>query len=217
MSPQATADQQAAPAPGQYAQPAYFPPQGQQPQQPPPGYAPQPQMDPNSPGQPMNQQMYPGQPQAYGTPLVSLTAQPAPVACPHCGHRGMTAVGYESGGFTQYVGSRKRCAHGIPLTPSPQPHGAALLLYRLPGLYPLLDRWPEGCAPQVRERESRLGVEPETEHRYVLTRPSAVLPSRRTTAAVAPRSTISLRLRRPHAKAVGVITSPWFRISTTFF
>ncbi|KAL2106274.1 hypothetical protein VUR80DRAFT_6974 [Thermomyces stellatus] len=103
MSPQATADQQAAPAPGQYAQPAYFPPQGQQPQQPPPGYAPQPQMDPNSPGQPMNQQMYPGQPQAYGTPLVSLTAQPAPVACPHCGHRGMTAVGYESGGFTHLM------------------------------------------------------------------------------------------------------------------
>ena len=102
MSPQPTADQQG--TPGQYPQQAYFPPQGQ-PQQPPPGYPQQPQMDPASPqgGQPLNPQMYPGHPQAYGTPLVSLNAQPAPVACPHCGHRGMTAVSYESGGFTQYV------------------------------------------------------------------------------------------------------------------
>lgn len=111
VSPQATADQQPnAGTPGQYPQQqAYFPPQGQ-PQQPPPGYPQQPQMDPAMPGQPMPQQ---GNPQAYGTPLVTLNAQPAPVACPHCGHRGMTSVGYESGGFTQYVASRKGCERDI--------------------------------------------------------------------------------------------------------
>lgn len=106
VSPQPTADQQqAGGTPGQYPQQAYFPPQGQPqgpPQQPPPGYPQQPQMDA---GSPMNPQMNPGNHQAYGTPLISLNAQPAPVACPHCGHRGMTSVGYESGGFTQYVAS----------------------------------------------------------------------------------------------------------------
>ena len=95
---QPTPDQQQG-APGQYPPQAHF--QGQPQQQPPPGYAPQPAMDPATPGQ--TQPVYPGQPQAYGTPLVSLNQQPAPVACPHCGHRGMTSVGYESGGFTQYV------------------------------------------------------------------------------------------------------------------
>lgn len=96
MAPQPTGDQQ------QYPPQAHFP-QGQQPpQQPPPGYNQQPQMDPAAAAQ-MTQQTHPGHPQAYGTPLVSLSQQPAPVACPHCGHRGMTSVGYESGGFTQYV------------------------------------------------------------------------------------------------------------------
>lgn len=123
MSPQPIDQQQSgvAPAhfaPGQYPQQpqqTYFQGQPQDPsQQPPPGYQQQPPMErsatgpPISPqtGPPMGQQqqgIYPGHPQAYGMPLVSLTAQPAAVQCPHCGHRGMTSVGYESGGFTHLM------------------------------------------------------------------------------------------------------------------
>ncbi|MBE3049136.1 LITAF-like zinc ribbon domain-containing protein [Candidatus Bathyarchaeota archaeon] len=116
MSPQPTDQQQQQQqgvqqhgAPVQYPQPTADQQHGaiQQHQQPlPPGYAQEKPMDPASAPQhvfPPQGQMYPAQPQAYGTPLVSLNQQPAPVACPRCSHRGMTEVEYESGGFTQYV------------------------------------------------------------------------------------------------------------------
>ncbi|TQN71700.1 Cell death-inducing p53-target protein 1-like protein [Colletotrichum shisoi] len=38
--------------------------------------------------------------QPYGTPLPSLGPHPAPVECPECHARGVTAVEYSSGGFT---------------------------------------------------------------------------------------------------------------------
>ncbi|KAK2013444.1 LITAF-like zinc finger domain-containing protein [Colletotrichum eremochloae] len=38
--------------------------------------------------------------QPYGTPLPALGPHPAPVECPDCHARGVTAVEYESGGFT---------------------------------------------------------------------------------------------------------------------
>lgn len=126
MSPQSIDQQQSGVAPAHYPQ-GQYPQQVQQPQQTyfqgqpqdpsqqtPPGYHQQPPMERSATGPPTSPQtgpqvgqqpqgMYPGHPQAYGMPLVSLTAQPAAVQCPHCGHRGMTSVGYESGGFTQYV------------------------------------------------------------------------------------------------------------------
>ena len=37
------------------------------------------------------------------TPLAALNQGPAPVDCPACRQRGITAVNYESGGTTQYV------------------------------------------------------------------------------------------------------------------
>ncbi|EXF85298.1 LITAF-like zinc finger domain-containing protein [Colletotrichum fioriniae PJ7] len=68
---------------------------------------------PNSPPPPQNYggaypppQSYPlqnGGPQnfqPYGTPLPSLGPHPAPVECPECHARGVTAVEYTSGGFT---------------------------------------------------------------------------------------------------------------------
>ncbi|KAK1974674.1 LITAF-like zinc ribbon domain-containing protein [Colletotrichum cereale] len=38
--------------------------------------------------------------QPYGTPLPALGPHPAPVECPDCRARGVTAVKYSSGGFT---------------------------------------------------------------------------------------------------------------------
>ncbi|KZL84745.1 litaf-like zinc finger domain-containing protein [Colletotrichum incanum] len=38
--------------------------------------------------------------QPYGTPLPALGPHPAPVECPDCHARGVTAVEYSSGGFT---------------------------------------------------------------------------------------------------------------------
>ncbi|KAK2027572.1 LITAF-like zinc finger domain-containing protein [Colletotrichum zoysiae] len=38
--------------------------------------------------------------QPYGTPLPALGPHPAPVECPECRARGVTAVEYSSGGFT---------------------------------------------------------------------------------------------------------------------
>ncbi|PKS13125.1 hypothetical protein jhhlp_000467 [Lomentospora prolificans] len=65
--------------------------------QPQPGYGP-PQHQPTGFGA-----QYGIAPDAYGVPLVSLAAQPAPVQCPNCHQRVMTAVGYEAGGFTHLM------------------------------------------------------------------------------------------------------------------
>ncbi|TDZ24606.1 Lipopolysaccharide-induced tumor necrosis factor-alpha factor-like protein [Colletotrichum orbiculare MAFF 240422] len=54
-------------------------------------------------GQPQPQQSFAGGPQnfqPYGTPLPALGPHPAPVECPECHARGVTAVEYSSGGFT---------------------------------------------------------------------------------------------------------------------
>ncbi|KAI8315541.1 Cell death-inducing p53-target protein 1-like protein [Colletotrichum sp. SAR11_240] len=69
--------------------------------------------DPNAgggyynPQQPHAQQSFPqgggGGPQnfaPYGTPLPALGPHPAPIECPDCHARGVTAVEYTSGGFT---------------------------------------------------------------------------------------------------------------------
>ncbi|KAK0369492.1 LITAF-like zinc finger domain-containing protein, partial [Colletotrichum limetticola] len=56
------------------------------------GYVP-PQSYPLQTGGPQNFQ-------PYGTPLPSLGPHPAPVQCPECHARGVTAVEYSSGGFT---------------------------------------------------------------------------------------------------------------------
>ncbi|EFQ33088.1 LITAF-like zinc finger domain-containing protein [Colletotrichum graminicola] len=53
----------------------------------------QPQSFPMQPGGPQNFQ-------PYGTPLPALGPHPAPVECPDCHARGVTAVEYSSGGFT---------------------------------------------------------------------------------------------------------------------
>ncbi|WYZ43326.1 hypothetical protein EsH8_VI_001025 [Colletotrichum jinshuiense] len=67
------------------------------------GPTPEPQNYGYPPPQP--QQSYPMQSgpqnfQAYGTPLPALGPHPAPVECPDCHARGVTAVQYSSGGFT---------------------------------------------------------------------------------------------------------------------
>ncbi|KAF6825700.1 LITAF lipopolysaccharide-induced TNF factor [Colletotrichum plurivorum] len=41
----------------------------------------------------------------YGTPLPALGPHPAPIECPECRARGVTAVEYSSGGFTHALGA----------------------------------------------------------------------------------------------------------------
>ncbi|KEZ40741.1 hypothetical protein SAPIO_CDS8690 [Scedosporium apiospermum] len=79
-------------------------------QQPQPQVQPQAQAygQPNAYGPPQHQAtgfgaQYGIAPDSYGVPLVSLAAQPAPVQCPNCHQRVMTAVSYESGGFTHLM------------------------------------------------------------------------------------------------------------------
>lgn len=103
------------PVPGQEHQMGVMSPQGTgQPMMAPPGYVQQPPAQPYPQQQQMHQQQMPHQhvPQQvfgaqhngmYGVPIVSLAAQAAPVQCPHCNYQGMTAVGYESGGFTHLM------------------------------------------------------------------------------------------------------------------
>lgn len=43
---------------------------------------------------------YPQHPMPQGTPISALGPHPAPTVCPNCGHSGVTAVEYSSGGFT---------------------------------------------------------------------------------------------------------------------
>ncbi|KAL0934617.1 litaf-like zinc finger domain-containing protein [Colletotrichum truncatum] len=80
---------------GQQQQPYELPKYGAQPQDPNAYYGAQQQ--PQQPQQPF------GGPQnfaPYGTPLPALGPHPAPIECPDCHARGVTAVEYSSGGFT---------------------------------------------------------------------------------------------------------------------
>ncbi|KXH48463.1 LITAF-like zinc finger protein [Colletotrichum simmondsii] len=90
---------------------------GPSPHSPPPpqnygGYVP-PQSYPLQTGGPQNFQ-------PYGTPLPSLGPHPAPVECPECHARGVTAVEYSSGGFTHALaalpGSERMAMFEILLT-----------------------------------------------------------------------------------------------------
>ncbi|KAH6695731.1 LITAF-like zinc ribbon domain-containing protein [Plectosphaerella plurivora] len=45
------------------------------------------------------------QPMPQGTPVACLGPHPAPVSCPNCRQSGVTAVEYQSGGFTHALGA----------------------------------------------------------------------------------------------------------------
>ncbi|GKT49716.1 cell death-inducing p53-target protein 1 [Colletotrichum spaethianum] len=55
--------------------------------------------------------------QPYGTPLPALGPHPAPVECPDCHARGVTAVEYSSGGFTHTLAAVVCCVSCLGCIP----------------------------------------------------------------------------------------------------